>query len=661
MSNSNTGDNTDEPTSTVSAPEDKELGIHTEITRRDFLNAAALGSGAALLGSAAPSVLRAAGRTPADDWNPWTGYAGVGDYARSNGNTFEVMSAGHGIRDHLYEQAIAAATDTGETHDLVIAGGGYSGVVAAYTFLKQTGRKRQCLILDNHPIMGGEAKRNEFLVRGERLIGPQGSNEAVVPEDGEHPMAQIWKDVGLPREFEFAKLAPERKPMEFPRDNYMYLLWGDKSENHGFFFDTPAPHWATNPWGRELANTPWDDALKQDMLRWRNERQQPFKGDEEALTKWLDTMTYDEFLTNHRKLRPEVGQYVDPIVASGLGLGSDVISANAAYYFSYPGFQGLSRQPDHIQIKGEKLKSAEWIFSFPGGNDGTMRGLLKWLIPDMIEGRAQFPDFYLGKFRPEAMDRPTNPCRMRPGSTVVRVISDPEGKGPATVVYARGGKLYSVRAKTVIWAGASWTAKHAVQNLPQDYRAAMDSFTRAPMLIANVALDNWRFLYKLGYTACSWRGGFGYTANMVSPMYVGDYRPRLDPDSPALLTFYVPFNRRGHSRLEQGALARQEMFATSYRDYELQIRRQMVKLFGDAGFDPGRDIAGIVLNRWGHAYVTAGPGFFFGKDGRPAPSDVLRQPLGRLTFAHSELSGHQNAGAAALEGQRAAEQVLAML
>lgn len=662
MSNTDTGKNSDERLiAEASAPEDKELGIHSDITRRDFLNAAALGSGAALLGSVAPSALRAAGRAPADGGNPWTGYAGVGDYARSNGNTFEVMSAGHGIRDHLYEQVIAAATETGETYDLVIAGGGYSGVVAAYTFLKKAGRERQCLILDNHPIMGGEAKRNEFLVRGERLIGPQGSNEAVVPEDSEQPMAQIWKDVGLPKEFEFAKLASERKPMEFPRDNYMYLLWGDKSENHGFFFDTPTPHWVTNPWGRELANTPWDDALKRDMLRWRHERQRPFDGDETALKKWLDTMTYDDFLTNHRKLRPEVAQYVDPIVAAGLGLGSDVISANAAYYFSYPGFQGLSRQPDFIRIKGEKLKSADWIFSFPGGNDGTMRGLLKWLIPDMIEGRAQFPDFYLGKFRPEAMDRATNPCRMRPGSTVVRVISDPDRKGPATVVYARDGKLYSVLARTVIWAGASWSAKYAVQNLPQDYRVAMESFTRAPMLIANVALDNWRFLYKLGYTACSWRGGFGYTANIVSPMYVGDYRPRLDPDSPALLTFYVPFNRRGHSRLEQGNLARQEMFATSYRDYELQIRRQMVKLFGNAGFDPGRDIAGIVLNRWGHAYVTAGPGFFFGKDGKPAPSDVLRQPLGRLTFAHSELSGHQNAEAAALEGQRAAEQVLAML
>jgi len=200
-----------------------------------------------------------------------------------------------------------------------------------------------------------------------------------------------------------------------------------------------------------------------------------------------------------------------------------------------------------------------------------------------------------------------------------------------------------------------------VQHLPDDYRLATESFTRAPMLIVNVALNNWRFLYKLGYTACSWRGGFGYTANMVAPMYVGNYRPRLDPDSPFLLTFYVPFNERGHSLSEQGNIARQRMFGTSYRDYETQIRQQMVKLFSDAGFDPGRDIAGIVLNRWGHAYVTAGPGFFYGTNGKPAPSDVLRRPLGRLTFAHSELSGHQYWGAAATEGKRAAEQMLAML
>ncbi|MEP7344392.1 MAG: NAD(P)/FAD-dependent oxidoreductase, partial [Gemmatimonadaceae bacterium] len=300
----------------------------------------------------------------------------------------------------------------------------------------------------------------------------------------------------------------------------------------------------------------------------------------------------------------------------------------------------------------------------PGGNDGVMRYLVKWLNPEVIEGSQSFPDVYNGRIRFDAMDQPNTPCRMRAGATVVRVVHDPEAEGkgePAIITYVRDGKLSSVRARTVIWAGASWTAKHAVQRLPDEYRTAMGSFPRAPMLIANVALNNWRFLYRLGYTACSWRGGFGYTANLVTPMYVGDFRPPLDPDQPILLTFYVPFNQHGLSLVEQGNAARQTMYATSYRDYETQIRKQMVRLFGSAGFDPKRDIAGIVLNRWGHAYVTAGPGFFYGRDGKPAPSDVLRRPSGRLTFAHSELSGHQNWVAAALEGKRAAEQVIAML
>ena len=277
-------------------------------------------------------------------------------------------------------------------------------------------------------------------------------------------------------------------------------------------------------------------------------------------------------------------------------------------------------------------------------------------------GLESFPDVHNGRIRFEAMDRPNTPCRMRVGSTVVRVVHDPEKKGePAVVTYIKDGKLYSVRARTVIWAGGGWTAKHAVQRLPDEYHTALDSLYRSPILVVNVALDNWRALHKLGYTVCSWRGGFGFTANIRAPMHVGDYRPPLDPDQPTIFTFYVPFPQTGLPIADQGKVARAKMFATSYRDYEMQIRQQMVKLFASAGFDPKRDIAGIILNRWGHAYINAGPGFFFGRDGKPAPSDVVRRPLGNVTFAHSELSGHQTHTMAGEEGTRAAKQVLSML
>ena len=58
--------------------------------------------------------------------------------------------------------------DTGEVFDCVVVGGGLSGLAAAL-FLKQEGRPNlQCLVLENHPIFGGEAKRNEFIVDGQR-------------------------------------------------------------------------------------------------------------------------------------------------------------------------------------------------------------------------------------------------------------------------------------------------------------------------------------------------------------------------------------------------------------------------------------------------------------------------------------------------------------
>ncbi len=81
-------------------------------------------------------------------------------------------------------------------------------------------------------------------------------------------------------------------------------------------------------------------------------------------------------------------------------------------------------------------------------------------------------------------------------------------------------------------------------------------------------------------------------------------------------------------------------------------------MFGVAGFDADRDIAGIIVNRQGHAYVVTPPGFFFGKEGNQAPSDIIREPHGRIAFAHSELLGYQMWEGAAHEGERAAQQLL---
>jgi spermidine dehydrogenase len=669
----------------VLSAQERELGMDRDITRRDFVNTLALGTGAALLDSVAPGLIATAGaaeRDATEQWHPWTGYGGVGDYAVSNGNTWDVVSAGHGIRDSQYERSIADASATGESYDLVIVGGGFSGVIAAHTFLKVTNRKRRCLILDNHPLIGGEAKRNEFIVRGQRLIGPQGSNDTSVPTTGW--AAELWRDVGLPVQFEFAQMPAGRRSLELPLCNFdggylweFYPFTG-KSSSHGYYFDTPHPHWVTDPWQRNFEDTPWPEDLRRDLLRWRDEPVRSAPSDESVLNRWLDSMTYDEYLTKFRKLHPGVARYTDRLLAAGTGPASDVASAYLAYFTGFPGFKGLPRERSMVAWLNEQTQAGAStlgkayagraaIFSFPSGNDGIMRALVKSLNPDVIEGSGSFADAYNGKIRFEAMDREDAPCRMRSGATVIRVEPDsPAGDGkaggkPSTVTYIKDGKLFSLQARTLIWAGSSWTAKHVVQQLPSEYQVAMESFPRSPMLVVNVALNNWRALYKLGYTTCTWQSGFGFTANIRAPMYIGNYRPPLDPDQPTILTFYVPFPQYGLSLAEQGKVARAKLFATSYREFETQIRKQLMTLFGSAGFDATRDIAGIVLNRWGHAYVNAGPGFFFGRDGKPAPRDVLRRPLGNLAFAHSELAGLQLWEAAGEEGMRAARQILEML
>lgn len=653
-----------------------EFGMDADITRRDFLNVAALGAGAALLSAAAPSVVMGTGKTQPDAgaathaWDPWTGYGGVGDYANSNGNTWDVVSAAHGIRDHLYGEAISNATPTGEEYDLVVVGGGFAGSIAAYTFLKETSRKRRVLLLDNHPIIGGEAKRNEFIVRGQRLIGPQGSNGTAVPGSGSSFdeiglgaawCTELWRGVGLPTEFQFGQLPHTRRSMEFPLSNYD----SGGGKNQGHFFDTPRPHWVTDPWGRSFQGTPLPEEVRRDFVRLLNEPAPEFQGDQASLEQWLDTMTYDDYLTKHRGLHPEVARYLDPSIAAGVGLGTDAISACLAYRDGEMGFQGLSRLKERqrsAQRTTRRTNSAlEW-FSFPGGNDGILRAIVKWLNPEVIEGSNAFVDIHNGGIRFDAMDRPEAICRMRTGATVVSVTHDPQDKSrPASVTYLKAGKFFSVKARTVIWAAGSWSSKHVVQQLPEEYREAMEGFPRSPMLVVNVALENWRALYKLGYTCCSWRGGFGFSGNIRAPMYVGDYRPPLDPDQPIIFTLYVPFPQRGLPLVDQGKVARAILYATSYRDFELKIRQQLTKLFGMAGFDARRDIAGIVLNRWGHAYANAGPGFFYGKDGKPAPSAILRRPLGNLAFAHTELAGIAAWWNAGQEGVRAAKQMLALL
>jgi spermidine dehydrogenase len=259
------------------------------------------------------------------------------------------------------------------------------------------------------------------------------------------------------------------------------------------------------------------------------------------------------------------------------------------------------------------------------------------------------------------LDYPDSPGRIRLNSTAVWVKhdGDPEKSESVSILYTRAGKTYRVKARSAVMAGGGWTTKHVVRDLPENQQKAYSQFYRSPCMMANVAVRNWRFLYNMGMTGCRWFEGIGNYTEVRKTALMGADASTIGPDSPVVLPLKVLYSYPGLPIADQGHRGRAEMLGTSFKEYEKQIREQFTDMFAGGGFDARRDIGGIILNRWGHAYLNPQPGFFFGKDGKPAPSEVLRAtPFGRIAFANTDLAGIMDHRSSILEAERAVGQLL---
>ncbi len=287
--------------------------------------------------------------------------------------------------------------------------------------------------------------------------------------------------------------------------------------------------------------------------------------------------------------------------------------------------------------------------------------MLKSLNPAAIDGADSVEDVSKNTVNFAALDTPQTRSRVRLSSTVVAVEhdGDPAKANFLNITYVKAGKLYRVKARSAVLAGGSWTTKHIVRDLPEAQRNAYSQFYRSPCMMANVAVRNWQFLYKMGISGCQWFEGVGNYTQVCRTSLTGLQDPTIGPDSPIVLSLKVLYSYPGLSTQDQGNRGRWELFGTSFRDYERSIREQFNTMFSKYGFDAQKDIAGIILNRWGHAYLSPQPGFFFGKDGEPAPREILRRaPFGRIAFANTDLAGAMDHRFSILEAQRAVNQLL---
>ncbi|MFT6956558.1 MAG: spermidine dehydrogenase [Halieaceae bacterium] len=642
----------------------------SEMTRRDFVGSTLIGSGVALLAAGAPlSVMGMADKDhvqfklggtmplPLNQLDKsWTGYGGVGDYATSNGNTHTMVNAAHTLRNGDFKDRVKSAKDTDEEYDLVVVGAGFSGCTAVYAFLKEK-PDAKILILDNHDMFGGEARQNEFEVDGYKLWAPQGSTGAVYPLAAAKRIGmyhQLWDELGLPQEFEWQ--ASKKSRLKIPYDNYspMHLAW-EETDLGWFHKGHPM---AVNPWANRFKDVPIDDRTKADLLWMETYRQPPEREDWEQ---WLDTMTYKEFLVNEMGLdNTAIDEYLQPFgAAMGMGLGPDVISAYQALNFLQPGViqylrqMGLGDPTDYVHLA-----------QFPGGNTGILRHIVQRIIPDVYGEADTLSAVLSNPVDWKVIDKPGRPVRMRLSSLVVNV----EHVGPVkkakhvNVTYLKEDKMHRVRASRVIMAGQQHLNKRVVTDLPPNYIEAMEKFMHAPIMVINVALRNWKFMDKLGVASVRWfDDDLGWFTTLRRQMIMDGEEPMpLEPDKPTVLTMYNSFCTPGLPLEQQTVAARMRMFGMTYENVEKKVKEQFTAMFAAGGFDAERDIAGIIVNRQGHAYVATPPGFFFGKNGKPSASDVIREPHGRVAFAHAELQGMQMWEGAAHEGERAGRQALKM-
>jgi spermidine dehydrogenase len=619
------------------------------ITRRDFLGSTLLAAGATLLKNVSPAELL-------QDKDDFTGYGGVGEYSTSNGNTLQVLRAGHSIRDALYDPLPKDVTDTGEMYDCVVIGGGISGLAAALFFQRQASPEMKCLVLENHPIFGGEAKQNEFLVDGHRLIAHQGSAIYQL----QYPfsfLAHFYDSIGLKApKLTYQKWAGVQPELVLSRTPYEAA--GLERGQYGFWFGARFGQkpgmWLIDPVGKNLEGAPVSQPTRLEWLRWL--KSQPLeekkfehpKVEGDVISRYLDSITLEQHYVERFGLNREtVRTFLSPVEGGGSGLGPDALSAYSDY-----AYEMLHPLTDETGATDQM---------FPGGNTTIARLLVKSLIPAAIDGAEDVEGVSRNNINFSALDTSGARARIRLSSTVIAVQhdGDPGKASSVTVVYLKGGKLYRVKARSAVMAGGSWTTKHIVKDLPWAHQQAYAQFYRSPCMMANVAVRNWRFLYKMGVSGCRWFEGVGNYMEVRKLALTGIEDATIGPDSPIVLSLKVLYSYPGYSAEEQGNRGRAEMMRTSFRNYEERIREQFTEMFTGAGFDAQRDIAGIILNRWGHAYLSPQPGFFFGRDGKPAPREILRDaPFGRIAFANTDLAGAMDHRYSILEAKRAVEQLL---
>ena len=613
---------------------DRSLGMHRDITRRDFIQK----TGLAALGTAlAPSVQAgsSAGRTEAAYPPTRTGLRG------SHPGSFE---AAHALRDGA---RFSSVRDLDERYDLIVVGAGISGLAAAHYYRQHFGEDARILILENHDDFGGHARRNEFHQGGPMRLALGGTQNL------EHwqfsgTVRALMRELGVNSqtlrkrlEFDYGFSAPNGPAIWFDEATY-----GVNKLVTGYTLEWWEP-------GVSLAcidEFPLSEAARKQLKNLYRAHSNVLAGKSEAeVEALLTSISYPDFMRRYAGMGEEALQIFQTSQHPSWALELRALSAEEGFYSGLPGL--------HLVGWGDEAESFDYpVAMFPDGNASIARLLVQRLIPAVAPG-TDVHNIALAKFDYALLDRAPSPVRLRLNSTVVN--AENAGSG-VRVTYLGDGVPTRVAARHCVMACYHSMLPYLCPTLPDTQKEAQRYQVKIPLVHTNVLLRSSDAMDSLGIDSVRCPGRMHRAMCLLKGINTGGYEHPMAEAGPVPLGFWGTLSPppEAHTLKDQLRGSREKMLALAFEDYEREVRTVLDGLLGPAGFDVRKDVLAITVNRWPHGYAYEYMQLWDEDfaDGQ-APHQVASQPHGRIVFANSDAGASAYTHAAIDEAHRAVSEL----